>query len=42
MKVAFSVFRAQGLRLVWGFIGLILGLYWGDIGIMENKMETTV
>ena len=24
-----------------GYIGIILGLYWGYIGIMENKMETT-
>ena len=23
-------------------IGYILGLYWGYIGIMENKMETTI
>ena len=22
--------------------GVILGLYWGYIGIMENKMETTI
>ena len=22
--------------------GVILGLYWGHIGIMENKMETTM
>ena len=22
-------------------IGVILGLYWGHIGIMEKKMETT-
>ena len=21
--------------------GIILGLYWGNIGIMEKKMETT-
>ena len=25
-----------------GFIGVILGLYWGYIGIMENEMETTI
>ena len=24
------------------FIGGILGLYWGYIGIMEKKMETTI
>ena len=24
-----------------GYIGVILGLYWGYIGIMEKKMETT-
>ena len=23
-------------------IGVILGLYWGYMGIMENKMETTI
>ena len=23
-------------------IGVILGLYWGYIGIMEKKMETTI
>ena len=22
--------------------GIILGLYWGNIGIMEKKMETTM
>ena len=25
-----------------GFIGSILGLYWGNMGIMEKKMETTM
>ena len=37
------------LGVVWGYIGLILGVYWvilgysgGYIGIMENKMETTI
>ena len=25
-----------------GTIGYILGLYWGVIGIMEKKMETTI
>ena len=25
-----------------GSIGVIVGLYWGYIGIMEKKMETTV
>ena len=31
-----------GLRVsgVLGFIEVILGLYWGKIGIMERKMET--
>ena len=24
------------------YIGVILGLYWGYIGIMEKKMETTI
>ena len=24
-----------------GSIGVILGLYWGSIGIMEKKMEST-
>ena len=24
------------------YIGIILGFYWGDIGIMENKIETTI
>ena len=23
-------------------IGVMLGIYWGYIGIMENKMETTI
>ena len=32
----------QGLRYTGlGYIGDILGLYWGYIGIMEKKMETT-
>ena len=26
---------------VMGYIEVILGLYWGYIGIMEKKMETT-
>ena len=26
----------------WGNIRVMLGLCWGYIGIMENKMETTV
>ena len=25
-----------------GYIGVILGLYWGCIRIMEQKMETTI
>ena len=24
------------------YIGVILGIYWGYIGIMEKKMETTI
>ena len=24
------------------YMGYVLGLYWGYIGIMENKMESTV
>ena len=24
------------------YVGYILGLYWGNIGIMEKKMETTI
>ena len=28
---------------MWGgCIGIILGLYWGYIGIMEKKMETII
>ena len=25
-----------------GYIRLILGLYWGNVGIMDKKMETTI
>ena len=25
-----------------GFIGVILGLYWGYMGIMEKNMEATI
>ena len=25
-----------------GILGVIYGLYWGYIGIMEKKMETTI
>ena len=24
------------------YIGVILGLYWGYIGVMDEKMETTI
>ena len=27
---------------IMGYIGIILGLYWGYIGIMEKRMETTI
>ena len=27
---------------IMGYIGIILGLYWGNIGIMEKKMEATI
>ena len=27
---------------IMGYVGYILGLYWGNIGIMEKKMETTI
>ena len=27
---------------IMGYIGDILGLYWGHTGIMEKKMETTI
>ena len=30
----------QGFR--WGYIVVMLGLCWGYIRIMENKMETTL
>ena len=26
----------------YSIIGYILGFYWGTIGIMEKKMETTI
>ena len=25
-----------------GFIGVVFGLYWGYMGIMDKKMETTI
>ena len=28
-------------RGIWG-LGFMLGLYWGNIGIMEKEMETTI
>ena len=32
--------------IYWGYIGILLGFYWGSIGgyigIMEKKMETTI
>ena len=27
---------------IMGYIRVILGLYWGYIGIMEKKMEATI
>ena len=32
--------RVEGTH--WGNIGVILGLYWGYIEIMEKKMDTTI
>ena len=29
------------IRTYRNYIGIILGLYWGYIGIMEKKIETT-
>ena len=26
----------------WEYIGVVLGLYWGYMGIMEKKMESTI
>ena len=36
--------RKEGMRgwPLQGYIGLFRGLYWGYIGIMEKKMETTI
>ena len=31
-----------GFNGIIGFIGCILRLSWGNIGIMEKKMETTI
>ena len=39
MRVPSSVFNQLPTYLV---PVVILGLYWGYIGIMENKMETTI
>ena len=37
-----SGFYWGSIRLIERCIRLILGLSWGYIGIMENKMETTI
>ena len=29
-------------RIIGLFIGFIQGIYWGYIGLMENKMETVI
>ena len=39
LEVVPGAFRAEHTALNWG-LGSI-GLYWGYIGIMEKKMETT-
>ena len=30
------------LGLYWGYIRVIVGLYWACIGIMEDEMETAI
>ena len=30
------------MNLGFGYIGVIFGFYWGYMGIMEKKMETTI
>ena len=45
-----SWFRVKGLRLrvrvplkgYGGYLGIMLGVSWGNIGGMEKKMETTI
>ena len=34
----------ETIIVCWGYdiIGVLLGLYWGYIGIMEKKMKTTM
>ena len=39
----FFVMEAIGIigDFIWGYIGVV-GLYWGYMGIMDKKMETTL
>ena len=36
-----SLQKLEGQKQHRDYIGAILGLHWGNIGIMEKKMETT-
>ena len=39
-RVGFKISQVRPVS--GGYIAVILGLYWGYIGIMESKMETTI
>ena len=32
----------ETLKHIFRDVGLILGLFWGHIGIMKNKIETSI
>ena len=37
-----GLYRVLAVGFDWGYIGVMLRLYRGHIGIMEKKLETTI
>ena len=42
VKLILEAFAIDSILFIMGYLRVILGLYWGYIGVMENKMEAIV